>query len=106
MLPWRRGCRFLSTPDGSGRHAACHQRCSDLRSSHCPSGLSFAEREEIALLRVQRVSTREIGRRLGRSGSTISLELRRNTATRSGGLEYRATTPQWHAELSGRRPKV
>jgi IS30 family transposase len=31
--------------------------------------------------------------------------LRRNAATRSGGLEYRATTAQWHAERSARRPK-
>jgi IS30 family transposase len=68
--------------------------------------LSFAEREEIALLRVQGLSRQEIGRRLGRSASTISRELRRNAATRSGGLEYRATTAQWHAERSGRRPKV
>jgi len=68
--------------------------------------LSFAEREEIALLRVQGCSIREIGRRLGRSASTISRELRRNAATRSGGLAYRATTAQWHAERSGRRPKV
>ena len=67
--------------------------------------LSFAEREEIALLRVQGLSKREIGRRLGRSASTISRELRRNAATRSGGLEYRASTAQWHAERSGRRPK-
>ena len=67
--------------------------------------LSFADREEIALLRVQGLSKREIGRRLGRSASTISRELRRNAATRSGGLEYRASTAQWHAERSGRRPK-
>jgi len=38
-------------------------------------------------------------------GWTISRELRRNAATRSGGLEYRATTAQWHAERSARRPK-
>lgn len=79
------------------------------RSSAVPlSGryLSFAEREEIALLRVQGYSIREIGRRLGRSASTISRELRRNAATRGGGLAYRATTAQWHAERSGRRPKV
>jgi len=54
--------------------------------------LSFAEREEIALLRVQGCSVREVARRLGRAASTISRELRRNAATRSGGLEYRATT--------------
>jgi len=67
--------------------------------------LSLAEREEIALLRVQGHSMQEIGRRLGRSASTISREVRRNAATRSGGLEYRATTAQWHAERSARRPK-
>ncbi|ESY51190.1 integrase [Mesorhizobium sp. LNJC372A00] len=49
---------------------------------------------------------RNIGRRLGRSASTISRELRRNAATRSGGLEYRASTAQWHAARSGRRPKI
>lgn len=76
-------------------------------SARPPSGryLSFAEREEIALLRVQGLSRREIGLRLGRSASTISRELRRNAATRSGGLEYRASTAQWHAERSARRPK-
>ncbi len=68
--------------------------------------LSFAERDEIALLRVQGCSMREVGRQeLGRTASTISRELRRNAATRSGSLEYRATTAQWHAERSARRPK-
>ena len=61
-----------------------------------PSGqhLSFAEREELAILRAQGMGVRAIGRRLGRSGSTVSRELRRNAATRSGGFEYRATTAQ------------
>jgi hypothetical protein len=72
----------------------------------CGRYLSFAEREEIALLRVQGLSMRNIGRRLDRSASTISRELRRNAATRSGGLDYRASTAQWHAERSGRRPKI
>ncbi|MGK7865610.1 IS30 family transposase [Falsiroseomonas sp. E2-1-a4] len=78
------------------------------RSSKPPSGryLSFAEREEIALLHVQCVGVREIARRLGRAASTISRELRRNAATRSGSLDYRATTAQWHAERAARRPKV
>lgn len=67
--------------------------------------LSFAEREEIALLRVQGSSMQEVARRLGRAASTISRELRRNAATRSGSLEYRATTAQWHAERAARRPK-
>ena len=67
--------------------------------------LSRAEREELAILRAQGVGVREIGRQMGRSGSTISRELRRNAATRSGGLEYRANTAQWHAERAARRPK-
>jgi IS30 family transposase len=40
--------------------------------------LSFAEREELAILRAQGGGVREIARRLGRSPSTISRELRRN----------------------------
>src|SRR5919112_4932342 len=77
------------------------------RSSKPPSGryLSFAEREEIALWRAQGRGVREIARRLERAASTISRELRRNAATRGGGLDYRATTAQWHAERSARRPK-
>ena len=67
--------------------------------------LSFAEREEIALLRAQGRKVREIARQLARTASTISRELRRNAATRSGGLGYRATTAQWHAERAARRPK-
>src|SRR5262249_482283 len=48
---------------------------------------------------------RAIVRRSARAPSTISRELRRNAATRSGGLEYRATTAQWHADRAARRPK-
>ncbi len=68
--------------------------------------LSFAEREEIAILHAQRVGVREIARRLGRSASTVSRELRRNASTRSHALIYRATTAQWHAERRASRPKV
>ena len=49
---------------------------------------------------------REIARRLERSPSTISRELRRNAATRGGKLEYRASVAQWKAELMARRPKT
>ena len=61
--------------------------------------LSFDEREEISLLRAQRVGVREIARQLGRAASTISRELRRNgnAATRGGKLEYRASVAQWKA---------
>ena len=68
--------------------------------------LSFAEREEIAILHAQGVGVREIGRRLGRCASTISRELRRNAATRGRGVVYRATTAQWHADRRASRPKV
>ena len=67
--------------------------------------LSFAEREEIALLRAGGCGVREIARQLGRSPSTMSRELRRNAATRSGGLECRASTAQWHADRRACRPK-
>jgi IS30 family transposase len=68
--------------------------------------LSFAEREEIAVLKAQGCRVRQIARRVGRSPSTISRELRRNAATRGGVLEYRATTAQWHADRRVKRPKV
>ena len=73
-----------------------------------PSGryLSFSEREEIALLRAQQCGVREIARRLERSPSTISRELRRNAATHGGTLQYRATVAQWKAERAAERPKV
>lgn len=67
--------------------------------------LSFAEREDIALWRAQAVGVREIARRLARSPSTISRELRRNASTRTYRLDYKALTAQWHAERRARRPK-
>jgi IS30 family transposase len=68
--------------------------------------LSFAEREEIAILKSQGAGVREIARRICRSPSTISRELRRNAATGCGYLEYRASTAQWHADRCTGRPKV
>lgn len=68
--------------------------------------LSFGEREEIALLRAQGKGVREIARVLGCDAGTASHELRRNAATRSGKLEYRASVAQWKAELMAHRPKV
>src|SRR6266702_2350804 len=56
--------------------------------------LSFAEREEIAILRAKDHGVRAISRLL-----------RRNAARRHGAPEYRATTAQWHADRSARRPK-
>jgi IS30 family transposase len=72
-----------------------------------PSGryLSFAEREEIALLRAQDHGVREIARRIGRDPSTISRELRRNAATRASRRGYRVGVAQWKAQQAAKRPK-
>ena len=49
---------------------------------------------------------RDIARRLRRAPSTVSRELRRNAATRSGGLAYRASAAQWHSARRAKRPKI
>ena len=67
--------------------------------------LSFDEREEIALLKVQGIGVRAIARAIGRDPSTISRELRRNAATRTDSSGYRASVAQWKAELAAKRPK-
>lgn len=73
-----------------------------------PTGryLSFAEREEIALLRAQDKGVREIARTIGRDPGTVSRELRRNAATRSGKQVYRAVVAQWKAQQAAKRPKT
>ncbi len=73
-----------------------------------PTGryLSFAEREEIAIMRAKGKGVREIARALERDPGTISRELRRNAATRGGTQEYRATVAQWKAQQAAKRPKV
>ncbi len=68
--------------------------------------LSFAEREEIAILHAGDLGVRGIARHLGRAPSTISRELRRNASTRSHAVAYRASTAQWHAERRACRPKL
>jgi transposase, IS30 family len=72
-----------------------------------PSGryLSLQEREDIALLKAKDHGVRAIAHELGRDPGTISRELRRNAATRTGKMEYRASVAQWHAEQRARRPK-
>lgn len=72
-----------------------------------PTGryLSFAEREEIALLKVEGCGVREIARAIGRDPGTISRELRRNAATRAGKQVYRASVAQWKAQQAAKRPK-
>jgi len=72
-----------------------------------PTGryLSFAEREELALLRAKGLGVRACAREMGRDPGTISRELRRNAATRNGKVEYRATVAQWKAQMAAKRPK-
>ena len=67
--------------------------------------LTFPEREDIAIEVAKGTAINAIARKLGRSPSTISRELKRNAATRSGSFDYRASTAQWHADRSARRPK-
>ncbi|MBO9524002.1 MAG: IS30 family transposase [Nocardioidaceae bacterium] len=65
--------------------------------------LSVEERIEIADLRRQRLSVREIARRLDRSPSTISREVRRNAHPGSG--DYRPWAAQERSAKRRARPK-
>lgn len=67
--------------------------------------LSFREREDIALELAKGTGLRAIARKLGRSPSTISREVRRNAATRGGNLDYRASAAQWHADRAAQRAR-
>lgn len=80
-----------------------------LSSSAAPltsRSLTFREREDIALECARGTGVRAIARKLGRSPSTISREIRRNSATRGGDFDYRAITAQWYADRAARRPKA
>lgn len=76
-----------------------------------PAGVSYSdrfldrdERYELARLRDAGHSLREIGRRMGRSASTISRELKRNQAPRGGQYQpERAHAMAWQRQ---RRPKA
>jgi transposase, IS30 family len=65
--------------------------------------LSLAEREEIAVGLAAGLSVRVIAARLGRSPSTISREVRRNSR---GRRYYRALAAQGQAQWRARRPKA
>lgn len=65
--------------------------------------LTFREREEIAVMHAQRLSVREMARRLGRAPSTVSRELRRNA---DKPCLYRATTAHARAHERAARPKT
>src|SRR3954452_19016944 len=67
--------------------------------------LSFAEREEIALLKAGGCGVREIARRVGRSPSTISRESRRTAASGGGSSESGATAARCDPERRARAPK-
>jgi transposase, IS30 family len=85
------GMPSLSLADASGRY------------------LSIVEREEIAVGLAAGEGVRALARRLGRSPSTISRELRRNCSRDRGTLmrwRYRATAAQARADARARRPKA
>jgi len=98
---WRRVCRRQLDHVGSAKVVGCHQ------SVQSPGRyLSFVEREEIAILGARGCTIHDISRETNRSPSTISRELRRNASTRTGYLDYRASSAQWHAKQRARRPKT
>jgi IS30 family transposase len=66
--------------------------------------LSLEDRCRIEALLAVGLGPREIGRRLGRSASTISREVRRNRAAHWG-VGYRAPVAQAKADTRARRPK-
>lgn len=68
--------------------------------------LSFVEREELALECSWGNGVRAVARKLGRSPSTISREIRRNASTRCGEFDYRATATQWHTDRAAKRPRI
>jgi len=71
--------------------------------------LTFAEREEIALLKAADMGVRAIARAIGRDPSTVSRELRRVkhnvTPSDRHRYPYRASTAQADADQRARRPK-
>jgi IS30 family transposase len=73
-----------------------------------PSGryLNLAEREEIAVLHGQKVSCRAIATGLGRSASTVSREIARNSPGGHRSREYRGRLAQLKADKRARRPKA
>jgi IS30 family transposase len=73
-----------------------------MRSLRNIKQLNQEERFRIAALKCERVGLREIGRRLGRSASTVSREIRRNAYPMDG--SYKAA----HADrmASGRRKRI
>ena len=103
-----RGCRGGGVPrrlglDGSARLVGC-RRSRWVRCRGVICRLPNGKRSPSSVRRVwgcgRSVVAWVVARRRFRG------ELRRNAATRSRGVVYRATTAQWHAERRASRPKV
>ena len=100
------GCPRRSEQDGFGSVEVCpHHIYRRHRASQQDGACRWMSVSRSLCLRAQQQGVREIARQLGRSPSTISRELGRNAATRSGGFAYPAITAQWHADRAARRPK-
>jgi IS30 family transposase len=90
----RRVCTVFQVIRREGGYAP-KPRCRALRALRC------AEREEISRGLAAELSIREIARKLGRSASTISREVRRN----GGRWAYRAAQADARAWKTARRPQ-
>jgi IS30 family transposase len=113
---WRAGqnlCeigRALAVPHCSVRYYLCESGGISMpKRKRGVRVLSFADREEISRGLARRESLRSIARRLGRSPSTISREVNRNSNCRGyqdlGPGGYRAATADAKAWERARRPK-
>ena len=96
-------CRRPWVVVGSARAVVCRRSAwRPDRLASCP--LRSGKRSRSCELRAPGCATLPVGS--GRAPSTVSRELRRNAATRSGGLAYRASTAQWHSDRRAKRPKI
>jgi IS30 family transposase len=122
-LPWPRGVRLgfwdgvraglgvveAGVAAGVGRSGQAWFRAAGGVKGNGPRGpvsgryLSVAEREEIAVGVAAGESLRVIAARIGRSCSTVSREVRRNSPQQG---RYRAVAAQGQAEARARRPKT
>ncbi len=105
----RPACRRLSEQDGSlERRAACHQRYLVDRRSRSLGGICRLRNARI--LRFFMRGAPEYERSPGEMGALgiddLAGAATHIAATRAAeGLDYRATTAQWHADRAARRPK-
>src|SRR6516225_8726652 len=99
---WRHG-RTITTRDGRKLHYPAVVTTGAVRREISPRYLSEDERVQIADLRQAGAGVRAIARRLGRSPSTISRELRRNRDPGSG--RYRPFTAHKLAVRRRARPR-